>query len=879
MVGTISEWPLVGRDEELQLVAGAMASDGTSVMLAGAPGVGKSRLAAEVLAILRAQGWVTKEATATHGAASIPFGPLAHLLSASQLPGVTSLDVLRQTSRALAEEAGGHPLVVCVDDAHLLDAASAALVHQLAVGRTASLLVTVRIGEPAPDPIVALWKDRVAQRIDLQPLSDREVSRLLEVVLGGHMDGGTVRQLTRAAGGNLLFLHELVLSGLSSRVLSKAAGVWRWTGSVVPGVGLTELIEERLGKLSRAERELLEVLAPSDPLEIDILQRLAPAEVIQEVEESGLMTLVESAGRLTARITHSLYAEVLRKGIPRLRARTTLRQLADNLEAAKSDQSADLLRLAILRMRAGQQVAPEIAISSAQRALSVGDHRLVEQLISAAQGDVGLPGRMLLGQALMGQHREVEAEKMLASVEARSDAEVAQLVLLRAVNLVYGLGRLEEAEAMLQAAARTISDLEFQRELAAVQAQILGTGSDAARGLRLAMSVIEQLDTGPLTLARAYVAAGYALSFSGRAEEALRLLDAAHEKLGGLQEFATDLGQLLLGARWWALWLAGRWRQAEDLAGAEYRAALEAGREADRGYWACQLGTGALFAGRVRTAGDRLREAIAICRTADPHFALVSALMALAQTAALGGDIESAQDALSQAEGLPGWRLAPMRGWRALSRAWLAAAAGEAARARGLAAEAARIGREAGHFGLEAIALHDVARFGDPVSVAARLEEIAAESDGLLLATSARHVVALRCRDGVALGQVADTFAGMGAPLLAAEAATQAALVHRELGKSVSARSWQVRARELLSVCEGARQPVRPPLDLPEVLTSREQEVAGLAARGLTSREIAGRLGISVRTVDNHLQQAFSKLEVRSRQELASVLSSSSTAQ
>jgi DNA-binding CsgD family transcriptional regulator len=196
-----------------------------------------------------------------------------------------------------------------------------------------------------------------------------------------------------------------------------------------------------------------------------------------------------------------------------------------------------------------------------------------------------------------------------------------------------------------------------------------------------------------------------------------------------------------------------------------------------------------------------------------------------------------------------------------------------------LAVEAARIGREAGHFGLEAIALHDVARFGDPVSVAARLEEIAAESDGLLLATSARHVVALRCRDGVALGQVADTFAGMGAPLLAAEAATQAALVHRELGKSASARSWQVRARELLSVCEGARQPVLPPLDLPEVLTSREQEVAGLAVRGLTSREIAGRLGISVRTVDNHLQQAFSKLEVRSRQELASVLSSSSTAQ
>jgi DNA-binding CsgD family transcriptional regulator len=213
----------------------------------------------------------------------------------------------------------------------------------------------------------------------------------------------------------------------------------------------------------------------------------------------------------------------------------------------------------------------------------------------------------------------------------------------------------------------------------------------------------------------------------------------------------------------------------------------------------------------------------------------------------------------------------------ALSRAWLTAAAGELARARSLAAEAARIGREAGHFGLEALALHDVARFGDAVSVSARLQEIAADSDGLLLPTWARHVAALRSQDGVALAQVAETFAGMGATLLAAEAAMQAAVAHRASGKMASARTWQLRARELLNACEGARPPALPHLDLPEVLTSREREVAGLAARGLTSPQIAGRLGISVRTVDNHLQQVFSKLEVRSRQELASVLGSSGT--
>jgi ATP/maltotriose-dependent transcriptional regulator MalT len=505
----------------------------------------------------------------------------------------------------------------------------------------------------------------------------------------------------------------------------------------------------------------------------------------------------------------------------------------------------------------------------------LGDYRLVEQLIGAAESNAGFFGRMLLGQALVGQHRDEDAERLLASVEASSDPEAAHLVLLRAVNLVYRLGRLEEAEAVLQEAERTIGDTELQRLITAARAQILATGSSAVAGLALAKTLIEQRDTNLLTLARAYLAAAYGLSFSGRAEDALRLLDEAYERLGDLDEFESDLGQLLLGARWWALWLAGRWRQAEELAWAEYQAALDEGREADRGYWACQLGTQALSVGKVRTAGDRLREAIAICSTADPHYALVSALMALAQAAALGGDLESATEAISKSEGLPGGRLAPMRAWMALARAWMAAAGGELARARGLAGEAAEISRRAGQSAVEALALHDVARLGDPISVSARLQEIAAVSDGLLVPARARHVAALCSQDGVALARAAETFAEMGALLLAAEAAMQAAAAHRRSGKMASVRTWHIRARELLRACEGARPPALPQLDVPEVLTSREREVAGLAARGLTSPEIAGRLAISVRTVENHLQQVFSKLEVRSRHELASVLGSS----
>ncbi|HZB49884.1 MAG TPA: helix-turn-helix transcriptional regulator, partial [Mycobacteriales bacterium] len=56
------------------------------------------------------------------------------------------------------------------------------------------------------------------------------------------------------------------------------------------------------------------------------------------------------------------------------------------------------------------------------------------------------------------------------------------------------------------------------------------------------------------------------------------------------------------------------------------------------------------------------------------------------------------------------------------------------------------------------------------------------------------------------------------------------------------------------------------------VLTRREQEIARMAAQGLTDREIAEALVVSVRTVESHLAAAYRKLGIRSRRELAGLL-------
>src|SRR5580704_6412145 len=111
---------------------------------------------------------------------------------------------------ATAGRARGRALVVFVDDAHLLDSGSATLVHQLALTRTATVLVTVRSGEATPDPVVALWRDGPAERIEVAVLNDPAIEELVVSVLGGPVDAASLRQLADHCRGNPMVLRELV---------------------------------------------------------------------------------------------------------------------------------------------------------------------------------------------------------------------------------------------------------------------------------------------------------------------------------------------------------------------------------------------------------------------------------------------------------------------------------------------------------------------------------------------------------------------------------------------------------------------------------------------------------------------------------------------
>src|SRR5437588_574728 len=310
-------WPLVGRHRELsQLTAAVVAKRGA--VITGPAGVGKTTLAMTCLRLAQDRGMSVARTTATHASRGLPFGAFASMLPPDAGGGLAREDhgeLLRRYARAVVAEAGGRPLVVFVDDAHLLDDGSATLFHQLALTRAATALATVRSGEAAPDPVVALWKDGPAERIELRVLDDAAIEELVVSVLEGPVDAASVRQMTDRCQGNPMFLRELVTGALEAGTLVDEGGIWRLRGRLRPTARLVELVALRLGDLTGSERTVLELLTLGEPLGQATLDQLADPAAVEALEHKGLITSRIYGRRVQVLLAHPLYGDVVRVGI------------------------------------------------------------------------------------------------------------------------------------------------------------------------------------------------------------------------------------------------------------------------------------------------------------------------------------------------------------------------------------------------------------------------------------------------------------------------------------------------------------------------------------------------------------------------------------
>ena len=284
----------------------------------------------------------------------------------------------------LLDDAGQRPLLVFVDDAHLLDDGSASLVHQLAQAGTATVLSCVlstgRAGQPGPDPMIVLWKDYGAARIELQPLDSEAIEDLLLAVLGGPVDTVSLRQLVERSLGDPLVLHELVVGALESGSLREEDGVWRLRGALAPTARLDDIVTKRLGALTEAERHAMELTALGEPLAQPALDKLADADAIEALEDRGLLTSRMDGRRLQVCLAHPVYGDVVRAGINPRRQRLLARELA---EAAGGRRQDDTILLASLKLVGGEG-SPAILLAGAKAARERRDYELTERMARAA---------------------------------------------------------------------------------------------------------------------------------------------------------------------------------------------------------------------------------------------------------------------------------------------------------------------------------------------------------------------------------------------------------------------------------------------------------------------------------------------------------------
>lgn len=856
-----TRWPLRGRHAQLRRALAALES-GRGDVLVGDPGVGKTRLAREILEEAGRRGHPVRWAAATPAARGIAFGALAHLLPAPTPAGASTLNLLQRALGRLSELGEGRRLVLGVDDAHLLDDPSSTLLHLAASTAGVLVVATARADVPTPEPVTALWKDGLADRVELRPLTRPETIGLAAEILGGDLDERTGHLLWRATLGNPLYLRELLLGGLDAGHLRRSDGRWRWRGPLRAGSRLAEVVQCRLGHLGPELTEALEIVAVAQHLEVSLAERLCGERPLREAETRGLVAVVRDGRRSGVELAHPLYAEVLRQAIPQHRAERIMGRLAAALEATGARRSGDLLRSCDWRLQARLPVPEEALLAGVTLARETGDWRLADRILAAVcREGASNRARVVIGDALHSVGRWEEAEAMLSGLDIRSlPADVAaEATMLRTGNLIAQLGRPDEAERIVD---RLGADPGGPPPwLACCRAQLAVARGEVARAVDL-------LPAGPAE-ARPPAAAlplAVAIGHSGDPERALALLDRTLIAQRGMATYA--LRRETFAARLWFAVLGGHYDEAplERI----YASAVHG--EDRLGLWfaAVLSGVTTLARGDAEAARRWEAELAAIVPSIRSGAGVALGHAVRAELLALVGETARAAKALAEMEAVR-WPVLDAYGELTAARCAVAAAEGDLERARALALDAADRALRRGQALVVVGHVLNAARCGAPGAAAERIARVADRLTGPLLPVITDQVTAWSRCDAEGLDAAGQAYSATGAYLLAAEAAVTATRLHQGAGRAAEAAISGSRAAALLERCAGCQTPVLATGPRLSPLTPRELQVARLAGE-LGNREIAERLGISPRTVETHLQRAYDKLGLNDRSRLGAAL-------
>ncbi len=484
----------VGRDRELSFLTAALTRlphGGGIVLIAGEPGIGKTRLSAEATSIARQTGvraawgrcweaggapvfWPWREALQS---CAVAF-PDASTIAVSD-PNEARFSLFREVATAISREASRQPILIVLEDLHAADHSSLLLLEFLAAFlRTVPALVigTYRDLEARTRPETGDVLSRVGRSGEVLHLSHLAAADVAELVResipgAGEQVAATIFDITQ---GNPLFVDEMVRE---VRV--------RGVGEELPiPLGVREIIRQRLALVSDETRALLEAASVLGvELAESVLAQMVQAEAhaLGDLARSGLITL--RGGRL--RFSHALYREALYHELSRPRRQALHREAARVLAATAAPPAETAHHL----LEGGAEVAAEAidhAVRGAAQAVAVFAFEEAMALLDRAQAVIPAEGAALRCRVLIARGetriRSGDATGRELCVEAaRIARERGDASLLALAGLAYGsvlvsltvdpimVGMLEDALASLPVHDSALRALTMARLAAARQ--------------------------------------------------------------------------------------------------------------------------------------------------------------------------------------------------------------------------------------------------------------------------------------------------------------------------------------------------------------------------------------------------------------------------
>jgi DNA-binding CsgD family transcriptional regulator len=863
-----SAWSLVGRTDELALIDNWRSAHNRGVVIAGPAGVGKSRLARELVGRAESAGTETRWVQATRSAASVPFGAFAQVLPELP-PAGHPAELLRVGVEALRALGGQDGVLLVVDDAQLLDPGSAALLLELVHSGGVFVALTVRTKEPCPDAIVSIWKDAGAARLELSPLTAEETALLVEEIAGGPVDHAALRWIYETSLGNALYVRELTLGALDGGALTNVHGLWAMHAHPALSASLLELIAARLTGLTEPQTRVLELLALGEPLRVGELVSLAGADALSAVERRGLAIVDDRSEHADVMLAHPLYAETIRATLPSFRSRQLTLDLAAELKTRLDITAADQLRVVSWLLDAEEQMPIDLLLDAANAAVQRGDPALAGRLAErAVDAGGGVRAALLLARSHATQGQYDAAAAVLAPIESRltSREDALEYLEQQTAILFWGLRRPEALSTLLERALEWWDDPEWTASVRSVRL-MSARGFSPLHDTPESAALLEDDGLSPDVRRLAATTHIGNLFRSGRVRDAEALARQSRPSIP-LRDLSEEVVFVLWGAialengeHWSALlsWATETVTEAirlNDHSGAA-RSALNLGglRLLQGHYLEARRWLGEAAIHLEHHAGQGLLAITIATQAAAAYFA--------GDHEAVGANVDRCHRTLKGADPLPN-----QLPYVATAEACLARAEGDPPRAQAVLLEAADRLSEMPVYA--ARLTYQAFQAGAPASrLAPTLEAHAHACDARLTAAYAAHVSAHARQDGYALTAVTDEMETIGAIPFAAAAAADGATAFAAAGRADSARFAAARSRELHGRCDGGPAPAISGVDPDEItLTARERQLVELAGRGLSNAQIAEQLVLSVRTVESHLYRAMHKLGVSDRRML-----------